>query len=165
MSGPVTIAKVEYEDIPVIHRMNNNAAPAVNELNFDSFWNLCSQAEFLIKAQIKGTTCGFLLVLPSGLEYASENYRWLSNKYRSFLYIDRVVVSPKYSNQGIGSEMYKQLFDFGSAGGWDRINCEVNICPMNEVSINFHKKHGFTAQGTQETEGGAKTVRFYTKIL
>ena len=57
-------------------------------------WNSVSYEEFLnfyekktyFKVAINNdkTICGFLLVLPSGLDYQSLNYKWFTERYRDF---------------------------------------------------------------------------------
>ena len=162
---PYYIEPVVDKDMPLLLKLNNNAAPAVNELTVDKFNILCQKSELLIKAVTEKGPCGFLMVLPSGLNYKSLNYQWFSKAYSSFLYIDRIIVCPEEAQTGIGTAMYRHLFEHARKTGWNRINCEVNIRPKNESSLYFHKKLGFHPLGTQETEGGTKTVQFYTRTI
>ena len=100
---------------------------------------------------------GFLIALMPGKDYHSENYRWFNNKYKSFMYIDRVVISEKYQGRGYGKLFYNDLHHF-SKGKALNLSCEVNTRPMNRQSIKFHDEFGFYEVGTQETENGKKKV-------
>ena len=44
---------------------------------------------------------GFLIGLLPGLNYGSENYKWFSAIYSSFIYVDRVVIDSKNQNKGL----------------------------------------------------------------
>ena len=89
--------------------------------------------------------------------YNSVNYKWFENKYNSFIYIDRIVISSKYQNMGFGSLFYDDLKNkFKNC--YDFLTCEINIMPSNDVSLKFHKKYGFKEVGQQSTESGKKIV-------
>ena len=102
---------------------------------------------------------GFLIALLPGLNYGSENYKWFSAIYSSFIYVDRVVIDSKNQNKGFGKIFYNDLkktfYDKASI-----ITCEVNIRPYNKQSIDFHKKYGFKEVGTRNTENNKKTVSY-----
>ena len=78
-------------------------------------------------------------------------------RYKSFLYVDRIVIKSKYRGYGIGKAFYKDLEKF-ALNKTDTITCEVNIKPKNTGSMLFHKKYGFCQVGTQYTEDRKKEV-------
>ena len=89
--------------------------------------------------------------------YNSVNYKWFEKKYKSFIYIDRIVISFEYRNKGFGTLFYddlKNLYKYS----YDSLSCEVNIIPKNHISMKFHKKYGFKEVGQQRTENGKKLV-------
>ena len=45
------------------------------------------------------------------------------------------------------------------------MTCEVNLRPPNPGSMAFHRAMGFDEVGTQNTEGGSKTVSLLVKRL
>ena len=101
---------------------------------------------------------GFLLVFDQNADYDSVNYRWFVERYPHFLYIDRIVVDQSYRGAGLGSALYRDLFDFARDAGVPRITCEYNRVPLNAVSREFHRSFGFSEVGTQWLEGGKKQV-------
>ena len=99
----------------------------------------------------------FLIALLPGHPYESANYKWFENRYKSFIYIDRIVISSDHQGKGIGSFFYDHI----KLSFHDRLNsmvCEINLIPKNAQSINFHKKYGFTEVGQQYTDQRKKLV-------
>ena len=93
-----------------------------------------------------------------GLDYASENYRWFSERGDSFVYIDRVVVAEEARGTGIGRALYDAVFERAREHGRAEVDCEVNVRPENPQSLAFHARLGFEKLGEQETKGGAYRV-------
>mgnify|MGYP005705780975 FL=1 len=89
--------------------------------------------------------------------YNSVNYKWFEKKYKSFIYIDRIVISFEYQNKGFGTLFYDDLKNLFK-DSYDSVTCEVNIIPKNDISMKFHKKYGFKEVGQQRTENGKKLV-------
>ena len=137
--------------------LNNESTPAVNLLTPDLFAHLTAQAKYCLTLILDKELIGFLLALPPGILYSSENYRWFSSRYDKFLYIDRIVIKKSHRRCGFGSMLYDRLLMLNS-NEYPRLTCEVNIAPINERSLEFHGSYGFQEIGTQETENGSKHV-------
>ena len=76
-----TLRDAEHYDIDKIVRINESAIPAVNYVSYNEFeWFLKRKLYFKIAENAHGAVSGFLLVLPSGLEYKSLNYRLITAK-------------------------------------------------------------------------------------
>ena len=145
------------DDLPEILELNEAVLPAVSSVTLVDMEHFLSIAEYFRILKIKDQIVGFLIALTPGKNYQSLNYKWFEKKYKSFMYIDRIVIAPAFHGNGFGRAFYDNLSDFSSEQA-PRITCEVNIRPMNEGSILFHEKYGFDQVGTQETEGGTKEV-------
>jgi uncharacterized protein len=115
-------------------------------------------ASFHKVALLDGCVAGFLLCLREGVAYDSENYRWFSDRYPRFVYVDRVVVAANFSARGVGTSLYAELFELASAGDVGQICCEYNIEPPNPASHAFHEKFGFREVGRQWLAGRTKQV-------
>ena len=87
------------------------------------------------------------------------NYKWFEKRYKSFLYIDRIVVKKEHQNKGLGTVLYQDLISC-AGNKTNLITCEVNIKPHNKTSLLFHKKMGFSEVGTQMSENNQKEVSF-----
>jgi predicted GNAT superfamily acetyltransferase len=95
-----------------------------------------------------GAIAAFLLAFREGAAYDSPNYRWFSERYPSFFYIDRVVVAPAYRGNGLATCMYLDVFAFARKSGVATVTCEFDIEPPNDVSRSFHEKLGFHEVGS-----------------
>ena len=137
--------------------LNKKNMPAVSLLDDDSFNMFLDCSDFFKIITNGNTPVGFIIALLPGQLYRSINYKWFENRYKSFVYIDRIVISSDYQNQGIGSLFYdhiKHIFN----NQFKFLVCEINLKPKNSQSINFHKKYGFIEVGKQYTEKKKKLV-------
>lgn len=164
MTGATTRA-IRPDDLATLHRLNNDAVPAVNALEQSALADLARMARFAHVSEHRDRVAGFLIALGPGADYDSLNYRWFEQRYDAFLYIDRVVVDPEIRGAGLGSSLYRALIDRARAEGVPRLTCEVNLRPLNERSLRFHTGLGFQPVGTQDTEGGTKTVQLLSLPL
>ena len=126
-----------------ILNLNKKNLPAVSVLDDDLFNMFLKYSEYFKIIKIEDTPVGFLIALLPGNPYESINYKWFENRYKSFIYVDRIVISSDHQDKGIGSFFYDHI----KLSFHDRLNlmvCEVNLIPKNDQSINFHKKYGFT---------------------
>jgi hypothetical protein len=90
---------------------------------------------------------------------------WFRTHRKSFVYVDRIVVSQTARGKGIAKTLYYNLFAAAKRAGFDLVVCEVNIEPPNAVSEAFHAALGFTKAGEATIHGGTKTVRYLEKAL
>lgn len=155
MNG-VTIDPATEADLPLILRENDQAVPNVNRLAPDELDALLAMSRACLVARVDGRFAGFMVLMEPGKDYASLNYRWFSERYPDFLYVDRVVVSEAFRGQGVGKALYRAAAGLDGVGRL--VACEVNLRPRNEPSLAFHRSLGFTEVGQQDTEGGDKRV-------
>jgi hypothetical protein len=164
----IILTTAALDDYPDILELNNNAFPHVSIINEVDLSTLATQSFYFIVARdnvaINDKIAGFLLSLPAGQPYKSQNYRWFSKRYDRFVYIDRIVVAPNYIGQGIGAQLYDELESLGKTYA-SLLSCEVNLRPPNPNSIAFHKKIGFHEVGQQETNEGENLVSLMCKDL
>lgn len=149
------VAPMRPDELEIVRNLNNAALPAVNELSDAALASLVREAELALTLRQDGALGGFLIAFAPGSDYASPNYRWFSDRYPDFLYVDRIVVAPQARGQGLGRALYRAVFD--QAAGRP-LCCEVNLRPPNESSLRFHHSLSFREVGRQETEGGEKEV-------
>ena len=161
------IRPVAGRDLAEVLAINNAAVPAVNQLELEDLEWFIEVSTWFSVVEAGNGLAGFLLGLGGpGLEYASDNWKWFSERYpQGFGYVDRIVVDPGASGAGIGQALYTTFAAHVRSTGLPRVCCEVNIKPHNERSLVFHEAFGFEAVGEQNTEGGAKRVRLFTLEL
>ena len=92
--------------------------------------------------------------------YDSPNYGYFKAKYDEFLYIDRVAVEADHQRKGIGSLIYRNIYQFAINNNVP-LCCEVNTKPKNDQSIDFHQKNNFEI--IEEIPFGNKMVAMMVK--
>ena len=124
--------------------LNHQSVAVLSPMDAERFEHLKSMASVLEVAEDNGDVAGFLMAFRDGTDYDSINYRWFSENYSGFLYIDRVVVSGLHRGKGIASTFYDHAIDWGRRQGLTSLVAEIDIEPPNEPSLKFHKRYGFT---------------------
>lgn len=158
MTTNVSIRDYCSDDLDWALRLNNDAVPAVNGHTAESWTCLMDIAHAVRVAETNEGRAGILVLFAPGAPYASLNYRWFSDAYPNFLYVDRIVVDPAAQGAGVGRALYQDGMALCEELGAPVFTCEVNEEPPNPGSLAFHARFGFEIVGRQETEGGAKRV-------
>ena len=156
-SPAVRIRDVREADLAGVHAINEAAVPHVNSVAVERLRGFTREAAHFRVALVDGELAGLLVAFAPGAGYESLNYRWFEARYRDFIYVDRIAVAAHARRCGIASRLYEDLFR-GVAARTRRITCEVNTRPENAGSLAFHTRLGFRPVGSQDTDGGAKTV-------
>ena len=152
------ILNVEHDDLPFILDLNNKFSKEVGMSDIDNMTYFLDTADYFKRIEFDGKNIGFLIAISPNKDYLSENYIWFNKKYKSFIYIDRIVIKGVYQNKGLGKIFYEDLIAFSKSNASKRIACEVNIKPLNDRSIIFHDRLGFKEVGQQDTNQGEKRV-------
>lgn len=144
-------------DLAAVHAINETAIPHVNSISPERFQNFTRDAAYFRVALLDEDLAGYLVAFAPGAPYDSLNYLWFQERYADFIYIDRIAVAAHARCGGVASSLYRDLFHFARPLT-GLLTCEVNTRPVNAASMAFHKGFGFREVGTQQTEGGAKSV-------
>ena len=150
---------ISADDMPALLALNNQHATELSWLEPQRFSRMLGRAFYARKAGL----AGFLLAFDADAEYDSPNYRWYRDRYRRFVYIDRVVVQHADRGRGLARRLYADLFARAAAAGHDVVGCEVNSDPPNPVSDAFHAALGFVPVGTAVLPSRGKTVRYMVR--
>lgn len=145
---------------PALLALNNDHAQELSLLTPARTAELIGMAYL---ARRVGEADAFLLAFDQSSSYDSPNYLWFRARYPRFVYVDRVVVAPARRGQGLGRQLYAELFERARADGHTLVGCEVNRNPPNPISDAFHAVLGFTEVG--EGSSGQKTVRYLNRVL
>ncbi|MFB2597257.1 GNAT family N-acetyltransferase [Herbiconiux sp. P17] len=181
-ASPV-VRPLSEADIERLVMLNRAAVPAVNDIGEAEMRTLVAQATLATAVVAPAhpdpahpdpahpdpahpdAVLGFVLALPPGVDYASENYRWFSERAASaadgdarFLYVDRIVVAEGQRSAGLGAVLYDAVFAAAREAGATEVDCEVNVEPPNPGSLAFHARLGFREVGRQATKGGTVVV-------
>ncbi|MHB1128462.1 MAG: GNAT family N-acetyltransferase [Ilumatobacteraceae bacterium] len=137
--------------------LNNVNTPAVGVLTAGELEFLVQHSlHALIATDVGGNDVhAFCLTFAPGVPYTSPNYRWFSDRYDNFVYLDRIAVESGYQNRGCGAALYdaveRHMISDRTAS---LLTCEVNLQPPNPGSLRFHQRLGFSEVGQQESKPG-----------
>ena len=155
MVRPPQFRPIAEGDLPRLLEINEANVPEVGPLDLDGLAFLVAEAAIGLAVEADDDIVGFCLVLASGSEYASVNYRWFMDHHPDSMYLDRVAFDAAAQGQGLGTALYAEVERvigerFPTA---DAVTLEVNVDPPNEPSLRFHDKLGFVEVGRQMSKG------------
>ena len=143
------------DDLERVLAINEGAMPAVGPLGSSELTRLLDESIVALVATADDASgskvVGFCIVLGPGADYGSVNYRWFSDRYEDFAYLDRVAIEPASQGLGLGRALYAEVERLVGAA-W--FTLEVNLRPRNDGSLAFHERLGFHEVGQQETDYG-----------
>jgi predicted GNAT superfamily acetyltransferase len=160
-----TIRDATTADLDAAWSLNQSEVPRVGSVTLDEMCGLLDKAVyFRLVCDRDDAMLAFLVGLAPGADYRSLNYRWFSERYEKFAYIDRIAVAKPARRHGVAGALYE---DFARVSRpWSpMLCCEVNLVPPNPDSMDFHLHVGFRQVGTLETSGGAKKVAMLVKKI
>lgn len=145
-------------DLDRVLSINQDARPAVGDLDRDRLDHIVEQSTIALCAEVETELAGFCLVLGPDAVYDSVNYRWFQERYDDFIYLDRVAVVPEHRGSGVGRAVYEEVERLAQEQHptATAFTLEVNLRPRNEPSLRFHHGLGFREVGRQETPYGAE---------
>ena len=142
-------------DLDRVLAINESGVPGVGPIEAPALAHLVDESSMALVATvddpIREIVAGFCLVLPPGADYGSVNYRWFSERYDDFVYLDRVAIAPEFQGRGLGRTLYDEV-ERRAEAAWFLL--EVNLRPRNDGSLAFHDRLGFAEVGQQETDYG-----------
>tara|TARA_B100000925_G_scaffold90468_1_gene65566 strand:+ start:36 stop:524 length:489 start_codon:yes stop_codon:yes gene_type:complete len=133
----------DVEIFSSFYEINQQQVPKVGSVSLEEFINLIKISDISYGIIKKGICLGFVICIRENAKYHSINYKFFQKRHKKFFYIDRIAVDNEYQSLGFGSTLYNKLLSLKDSFNIP-ICAEVNIDPPNELSINFHKKHGFS---------------------
>ena len=160
MSDPILRAYRDH-DLDGLVAVNDAAYPAVPITPAAELAELIGMSSVVMVVD-DGAPAGFVLGMPPGLAYQSENYLYFTARARelgsTFVYVDRIVLAAHLRGRGLGPLLYEAVFAEARRVGAAEVLCEVNVEPPNPGSLAFHTRLGFVEVGRQPTKGGANVV-------
>jgi predicted GNAT superfamily acetyltransferase len=149
-------------DFPRILALNLAEMQQTSAMDLARLEYLHARSAYHRVACVEGGVAAFLLAFRDGADYPNPNFDWFAARYRSFLYVDRIVVDAAFNGRGLGSALYRDLFAHAAASGAAVVTCEFNVVPANEASARFHARWGFQEVGRQWLDDGKKQVSLQT---
>lgn len=135
-------------DWPRLLELNQASVSELSALDEARLRMVLSLAYRSLVVEDEGQVVGFAIAMAPGVPYDSNNYRWFSENFEEFLYLDRVAVAESMRRRGIGAQLYDAMES--AAQSFGRMVCEVNVVPPNETSLAFHESRGYGEIGRLE---------------
>jgi uncharacterized protein len=139
------VRPLERADWAAVIALNQDSVSELSDLDPQRLEFLLGRAHSAMVVEDAGAVVAFALAIAPGTDYDSLNYRWFSERYERFLYLDRIAVERRLRRRGIGARLYDEMER--AAAAFQRMVCEVNLEPANEASLAFHRRHGYRELG------------------
>ena len=161
------VRNIEIADLPRVLEINNANTPGVSELTFTELeTDLENSLHALAIDNEQGEVCAFCITFDPGAPDAGANHRWFSERYESFVYLDRIAIDSNHQNHGLGAKLYQAVEQkMLQSAEHSMLCCEVNLEPPNPGSLRFHKRIGFTEVGQSIPEYANYRVIYLSKSL
>jgi predicted GNAT superfamily acetyltransferase len=160
----LTVRDVREHELDAVLALNNAAGATILPLDGAGIARLADYASYLRVAEADGQIAGFLLGLREGTAYESPNYRWFSDRYPEFVYIDRIVIARPFRRLGLGRVFYADVTSYAEVRV-PVLTCEVFLEPRDDISVLFHGTYGFQEVGQQTMPGVERRVALLAKEL
>lgn len=161
MTNP-TVRPYEPRHAGQVLALNQSHLDAVGPLDAARQDWLVGMTEACLVVEDGEALAGFVMTLSPGTAYDSPNYRWFSERYDSFSYLDRVVVAASHQRRGIGHLLYDAVEATAHPRG--RMALEVYAEPPNVGSLAFHAARGYVEVG-RTTQANGKVCAMFVKEL
>jgi len=130
------IAAADHEAVLAINERHVASLSPLDDDRLIWLLGMAAHAELILSQE---DVAGFVITFAPGTSYDSENYRWFSQEYDDFLYLDRIAIDAAHQRRGLASRVYDELE--AAASGHGRMVLEVN--DDNEPSLAFHRSRGY----------------------
>jgi len=159
----IVVRDVREHELDSVLALNNAAGPAILPLDAARLRQFYDTAEYFRVAERDGNLAGFLVGFGSSAAHDSTNFRWFAERYRRFLYIDRIVVASRRRGGGLGRAFYADVQSYSELR-YPHLACEVFLEDGNDPALLFHGSFGFLEVG-QNMQGNDVRAAMLMKEL
>jgi predicted GNAT superfamily acetyltransferase len=161
------VRNIETADLSKVLEINNANTPGVSELTFTEIeTDLRNSLHALAIDNEHGEVCAFCVTFGPDAPEAGDNHRWFAERYKSFVYLDRIAIDSNHQNRGLGALLYQSVEQHMlKSAEHSLLCCEVNLEPPNPGSLRFHQRIGFTEVGQSIPEDANYRVSYLSKSV
>ena len=161
------VRNIEIADLLRVLEINNANTPGVSELTFAELeLDLNNSLHALAIDNEQGEVCAFCITFDPSAPDAGDNHRWFAERYKSFVYLDRIAINSNHQNRGLGALLYQSVEQrMLKSAEHSLLCCEVNLEPPNPGSLRFHQHIGFTEVGQSIPEYANYRVSYLSKTI
>ena len=158
---------IKIVDLPRVLEINNANTPGVSDLTMAELESdLKNSLHALAIDNERGEVCAFCITFDPGAPDAGDNHRWFAERYKSFVYLDRIAIDSNHQNRGLGALLYQSVEQHMlKSAEHSLLCCEVNLEPPNPGSLRFHQRIGFTEVGQSMQEYANYRVSYLSKSV
>ena len=145
------VRNIVSTDVTRVLEINNANIPGVSELTLSELETDMKNCLYALAIDNEhGEVCAFCITFDPDAPDAGANHRWFAERYKSFVYLDRIAIDSNHQNRGLGALLYQSVEQrMLKSAEHSLLCCEVNLEPPNPGSLRFHKRIGFTEIGQQ----------------
>ena len=140
-----TLRPITPSDVDDVLALNERNVVKLAPLDGDRLAEIQVWADRVDVLDVDGAFAGFVVTFGPGSPYDSDNYRWFTDRFDDFYYLDRIVLHEDFRRQGLGGFVYDEVEETARKHG--RLALEVNLVPRNDASLAFHASRGFVEVG------------------
>ncbi|MGA3286114.1 MAG: GNAT family N-acetyltransferase [Bacteroidota bacterium] len=159
------IRDITVSDFNEVLEINERSVNYLSPLELERLEELLGQSKYSKVIEQDKQIAAFIIAFDQSSKYSSPNFLWFKERYKSFLYIDRIVVHENYRRMGLADNLYSDIFRFAKNMNYECITCEIDSRPPNVGSMKFHDKYEFIEVGTQWLYNGEKQVSLRERKL
>jgi predicted GNAT superfamily acetyltransferase len=150
------VRNIVSTDVTRVLEINNANTPGVSELTMiELATDLKNSLHALVIDNEHGEVCAFCITFDPNAPDAGSNHQWFAERYKSFVYLDRIAIDSSHQNRGLGALLYQSVEQYMlNSAEHSLLCCEVNLEPPNPGSLRFHKRIGFTEVGQHSPQQG-----------
>ena len=159
------IRPYEPADRIAVLAVNDANVPDVGPMDDAKLDLLVTEAISFDVVVVDDAVVGLLILLGPGGTYPSPNYRWFSERFDDFVYVDRIALAEAARGQGWGPQLYEHAESVARQREVETLTAEVNTVPPNDRSLRFHTIAGFDEVARCHPYGGDEEVAMLVKTL
>lgn len=161
------VRNIELADLARVLEINNANTPGVSELTMtELISDIDNSLHALVIDNERSEACAFCITFAPDAPDAGANHRWFAERYKSFVYLDRIAIDFNHQNRGLGALLYQSVEQrMLNSAEHSLLCCEVNLEPPNPGSLRFHQRIGFTEVGQSTQEYANYRVSYLSKSV
>ena len=160
----LTLRPAQNHDFERILAINEAGRPGVSPLTPAELAVICASESHCHVAEREREVLGYVITYTDMDSYEGEEFNWFKHNFAHFLYIDQIAIAPATRSSGVGAQVYRFLEQRAREQALTSLVCEVNLEPLNPVSLTFHTRQHFVEIETLATLDG-RTVSLRRKEL
>jgi len=140
-----TLRPITPSDVDDVLALNERNVVKLAPLDAARLAEIQDWADRVDVLDVDGAFAGFVVTFGPGTPYDSDNYRWFTDRFDDFYYLDRIVLHEDFRRRGLGGFVYDDVEETARKHG--RLALEVNLVPRNDASLAFHEGRGYVEVG------------------